>query len=164
MYRAKWGTSWYVHEGLFLIREVKAQFQRTAAALHQQAQIVTVLSSVFSLIITVCPWYTKDEILINLCVHRFNSVCVCLQVISGSNLPPPRSGKALDPFVRVEIHGIASDNCKKSTHTVRNGSKYCAWRPCTHISKHSWLWSTILILSLYWYLCYLSDLAQNLHD
>lgn len=52
------------------------------------------------------------------------SVCVYLQVISGSNLPVPRSGKALDPFVRVEIHGIPSDSCKTSTHAVKNNCKH----------------------------------------
>lgn len=51
-------------------------------------------------------------------------MCAYLQVISGSNLPVPRSGKALDPFVRVESHGIASDSRRKHTHTVKNNCKY----------------------------------------
>ncbi|XP_061772665.1 1-phosphatidylinositol 4,5-bisphosphate phosphodiesterase zeta-1-like isoform X1 [Nerophis ophidion] len=50
-----------------------------------------------------------------------------LKVISGSNLPVPRSGKALDPFVRVEIHGIASDCSRKTTHTVKNNSLNPFW-------------------------------------
>ncbi|XP_061826272.1 1-phosphatidylinositol 4,5-bisphosphate phosphodiesterase zeta-1-like [Nerophis lumbriciformis] len=50
-----------------------------------------------------------------------------LKVISGSNLPVPRSGKALDPFVRVEIHGIASDCNRKTTHTVKNNSLNPYW-------------------------------------
>ncbi|XP_054632958.1 1-phosphatidylinositol 4,5-bisphosphate phosphodiesterase zeta-1-like [Dunckerocampus dactyliophorus] len=50
-----------------------------------------------------------------------------LKVISGSNLPLPRSGKALDPFVRVEIHGIASDCNRKTTHTVKNNSLNPYW-------------------------------------
>nr|XP_057931618.1 1-phosphatidylinositol 4,5-bisphosphate phosphodiesterase zeta-1-like [Doryrhamphus excisus] len=50
-----------------------------------------------------------------------------LKVISGSNLPVPRSGKALDPFVRVEICGIASDCNSKTTHTVRNNSLSPYW-------------------------------------
>ncbi|XP_062276752.1 1-phosphatidylinositol 4,5-bisphosphate phosphodiesterase zeta-1-like [Scomber scombrus] len=50
-----------------------------------------------------------------------------LKVISGSNLPVPRSGKGLDPFVRVEIHGIASDTRRKSTHTVKNNSLSPHW-------------------------------------
>lgn len=51
-------------------------------------------------------------------------LCVCLQVISGSNLPLSRSRKTLDPFVRVEIHGIPFDSCRKSTHAVKNNCKY----------------------------------------
>ncbi|KAI3371179.1 hypothetical protein L3Q82_023810, partial [Scortum barcoo] len=50
-----------------------------------------------------------------------------LKVISGSNLPLPRSGKALDPFVRVEIHGIPSDSQKKNTHTIKNNSLSPHW-------------------------------------
>nr|XP_019934144.1 PREDICTED: 1-phosphatidylinositol 4,5-bisphosphate phosphodiesterase zeta-1-like [Paralichthys olivaceus] len=49
------------------------------------------------------------------------------RVISGSNLPIPRSGKALDPFVRVEINGIASDSCRKNTHTVKHNSLTPHW-------------------------------------
>ncbi|MEQ2274059.1 hypothetical protein XENORESO_013242, partial [Xenotaenia resolanae] len=48
-------------------------------------------------------------------------------VISGSNLPVPKSGKALDPFVRVEIHGIPSDSRTKNTHTVKNNSLSPHW-------------------------------------
>lgn len=51
-------------------------------------------------------------------------LCAYLKVISGSNLPVPRSGKALDPFVRVEIHGIASDSQRKNTHHVKHSCKY----------------------------------------
>lgn len=51
---------------------------------------------------------------------------VHLQVISGSNLPVPRGGKGLDPFVRVEIHGISSDTRRKNTRTVRNNCEYCS--------------------------------------
>ncbi|XP_074534141.1 1-phosphatidylinositol 4,5-bisphosphate phosphodiesterase zeta-1-like [Halichoeres trimaculatus] len=54
-------------------------------------------------------------------------IFVCLQVISGSNLPVPRSGKALDPFVRVEIHGIPSDSRRKNTHTVKGNSLSPHW-------------------------------------
>ncbi|XP_058502174.1 1-phosphatidylinositol 4,5-bisphosphate phosphodiesterase zeta-1-like [Solea solea] len=50
-----------------------------------------------------------------------------LKVISGSNLPVSRSGKALDPFVRVEIHGIPSDSCKKCTPTVSSNSLTPHW-------------------------------------
>ncbi|XP_041852277.1 1-phosphatidylinositol 4,5-bisphosphate phosphodiesterase zeta-1-like isoform X2 [Melanotaenia boesemani] len=50
-----------------------------------------------------------------------------LKVISGSNLPNSRTGKALDPFVRVEIHGIPSDYCQKYTHTVKSNSLSPHW-------------------------------------
>ncbi|XP_006782669.1 1-phosphatidylinositol 4,5-bisphosphate phosphodiesterase zeta-1-like isoform X1 [Neolamprologus brichardi] len=59
--------------------------------------------------------------------HKRKSTYLLLKVISGSNLPLPRSGKALDPFVRVEIHGIASDSCRKNTHTVKNNSLSPRW-------------------------------------
>ncbi|TNN82035.1 1-phosphatidylinositol 4,5-bisphosphate phosphodiesterase zeta-1 [Liparis tanakae] len=39
--------------------------------------------------------------------HGLKPTNLLLKVISGSNLPISRSGKALDSFVRVEIHGIA---------------------------------------------------------
>ncbi|XP_077567745.1 1-phosphatidylinositol 4,5-bisphosphate phosphodiesterase zeta-1-like isoform X1 [Stigmatopora nigra] len=50
-----------------------------------------------------------------------------LKVISGSNLPLPKSGKTLDPFVRVEIHGIGSDCNRKNTNTVKNNSLNPFW-------------------------------------
>uniref|UniRef100_A0A3Q0SQH1 Phosphoinositide phospholipase C n=1 Tax=Amphilophus citrinellus TaxID=61819 RepID=A0A3Q0SQH1_AMPCI len=59
--------------------------------------------------------------------HNLKSTSLMLKVISGSTLPLPKSGKALDPFVRVEIHGIASDTCRKSTHTVKNNSLSPHW-------------------------------------
>ncbi|XP_030588258.1 1-phosphatidylinositol 4,5-bisphosphate phosphodiesterase zeta-1 isoform X2 [Archocentrus centrarchus] len=59
--------------------------------------------------------------------HNLKSTSLMLKVISGSTLPLPKSGKALDPFVRVEIHGIASDICRKSTHTVKNNSLSPHW-------------------------------------
>ncbi|KAM7414826.1 hypothetical protein PAMA_019582 [Pampus argenteus] len=59
--------------------------------------------------------------------HNVKPTHLLLKVISGSNLPVPRSGKALDPFVRVEIHGIASDSRRKTTHTVKNNSLSPHW-------------------------------------
>ncbi|XP_044213643.1 1-phosphatidylinositol 4,5-bisphosphate phosphodiesterase zeta-1-like isoform X2 [Thunnus albacares] len=59
--------------------------------------------------------------------HNVKPTHLLLKVISGSNLPVPRSGKALDPFVRVEIHGIASDSRRKNTHTVKNNSLSPHW-------------------------------------
>ncbi|KAM6926499.1 1-phosphatidylinositol 4,5-bisphosphate phosphodiesterase zeta-1-like [Lycodopsis pacificus] len=50
-----------------------------------------------------------------------------LKVIGASNLPLSRSGKALDSFVRVEIHGIASDSCRYNTHIVKNNSLSPHW-------------------------------------
>ncbi|KAM4733379.1 1-phosphatidylinositol 4,5-bisphosphate phosphodiesterase zeta-1-like [Anableps anableps] len=58
---------------------------------------------------------------------RPQSTHLLLKVISGSNLPLPRSGKALDPFVRVEIHGIPHDSRTKNTHTVKNNSLSPHW-------------------------------------
>ncbi|KAM9377706.1 1-phosphatidylinositol 4,5-bisphosphate phosphodiesterase zeta-1-like [Pholidichthys leucotaenia] len=52
--------------------------------------------------------------------HKRKPTRLLLKVISGSNLPVPRSGKGLDSFVKVEIHGLPCDSCKKSTHTVKN--------------------------------------------
>ncbi|XP_031138672.1 1-phosphatidylinositol 4,5-bisphosphate phosphodiesterase zeta-1-like isoform X2 [Sander lucioperca] len=59
--------------------------------------------------------------------HGHKTTHLLLKVISGSNLPISRSGKALDPFVRVEMHGIASDSCRKNTHTVKNNSLSPYW-------------------------------------
>ncbi|XP_038562734.1 1-phosphatidylinositol 4,5-bisphosphate phosphodiesterase zeta-1-like isoform X2 [Micropterus salmoides] len=59
--------------------------------------------------------------------HSLKPTHLLLKVISGSNLPVPRGGKALDPFVRVEIHGIASDSRRKNTHTVKNNSLSPHW-------------------------------------
>ncbi|XP_017160596.1 1-phosphatidylinositol 4,5-bisphosphate phosphodiesterase zeta-1 isoform X2 [Poecilia reticulata] len=50
-----------------------------------------------------------------------------LKVISGSNLPVIKSRNTLDPFVRVEIHGITFDSRSKSTHTVKNNSMTPRW-------------------------------------
>ncbi|XP_075995080.1 1-phosphatidylinositol 4,5-bisphosphate phosphodiesterase zeta-1-like [Genypterus blacodes] len=50
-----------------------------------------------------------------------------LKVIGGSNLPLPRTGKPLDPFVRVDIEGIPSDSVRKHTHSVKNNSLAPSW-------------------------------------
>ncbi|KAM9352195.1 1-phosphatidylinositol 4,5-bisphosphate phosphodiesterase zeta-1-like [Symphorus nematophorus] len=59
--------------------------------------------------------------------HSVKPTHLLLKVISGSNLPVPRSGKALDPFVRVETHGIPSDSRRKNTHAVKNNSLSPHW-------------------------------------
>ncbi|XP_047247121.1 1-phosphatidylinositol 4,5-bisphosphate phosphodiesterase zeta-1-like isoform X1 [Girardinichthys multiradiatus] len=59
--------------------------------------------------------------------HHLKATHLLLKVISGSNLPLPKSGKALDPFVRVEIHGIPSDSHNRNTHTVKNNSLSPHW-------------------------------------
>uniref|UniRef100_A0A3Q2DRR5 Phosphoinositide phospholipase C n=1 Tax=Cyprinodon variegatus TaxID=28743 RepID=A0A3Q2DRR5_CYPVA len=48
-------------------------------------------------------------------------------VMYGSNLPSLEPGKALNPFVRVEVHGIPSDSRTKNTHTVKNNSLSPHW-------------------------------------
>ncbi|XP_032379687.1 1-phosphatidylinositol 4,5-bisphosphate phosphodiesterase zeta-1 isoform X2 [Etheostoma spectabile] len=59
--------------------------------------------------------------------HRQKPTHLLLKVISGSNLPISRSGKGLDSFVRVEMHGIASDSHRKNTNTVKNNSLRPHW-------------------------------------
>ncbi|CAJ1056398.1 -phosphatidylinositol 4%2C5-bisphosphate phosphodiesterase zeta-1-like isoform X1 [Xyrichtys novacula] len=59
--------------------------------------------------------------------HGIKPTHLLLKVISGSNLPVPKSGKALDPFVRVEIHGTPSDSKRKSTQTVKGNSLSPYW-------------------------------------
>uniref|UniRef100_A0A3P8RR27 Phosphoinositide phospholipase C n=1 Tax=Amphiprion percula TaxID=161767 RepID=A0A3P8RR27_AMPPE len=59
--------------------------------------------------------------------HSLKPTHLLLKVISGSNLPVPRSGKALDPFVRVETHGIACDSHRRCTSTVKNNSLGPYW-------------------------------------
>ncbi|KAM6960654.1 1-phosphatidylinositol 4,5-bisphosphate phosphodiesterase zeta-1-like [Aplochiton taeniatus] len=46
-----------------------------------------------------------------------------LKVISGSNLPVPWGS----PFVRVEIHGVHSDSCRRNTDTDKNNSLSPHW-------------------------------------
>lgn len=124
--------------------EGKAQCERTAdKPASLQTSVITALSAsplslhVFSLLLLALLFsplfyiYRLTLLLITFSYTPFvtistASVCVYLQVISGSNLPTPRSGRALDPFVRVEIHGIPSDSRKKNTHTVKNNCKYNA--------------------------------------
>ncbi|XP_075883519.1 1-phosphatidylinositol 4,5-bisphosphate phosphodiesterase zeta-1-like isoform X2 [Nelusetta ayraudi] len=59
--------------------------------------------------------------------HEPKPTHLLLKVISGSNLPSSRTGKTLDPFVRVEIYGIPSDSCRKSTHTDKNNALAPYW-------------------------------------
>lgn len=59
--------------------------------------------------------------------HNIQPMHLLLKVISGSNLPVSRTGKPLDPFVRVEIHGVTCDSRKKHTHTVKNNSLSPYW-------------------------------------
>uniref|UniRef100_A0A672ZLM1 Phosphoinositide phospholipase C n=1 Tax=Sphaeramia orbicularis TaxID=375764 RepID=A0A672ZLM1_9TELE len=82
-----------------------------------------------------CGYVLKPDVLTST-QRRFDPGCIqprqrhthlLLKVISGSNLPSPRTTKALDLFVRVEIHGIASDCRRKSTHSVKNNSLNPYW-------------------------------------
>ncbi|XP_046871227.1 1-phosphatidylinositol 4,5-bisphosphate phosphodiesterase zeta-1-like [Hypomesus transpacificus] len=57
---------------------------------------------------------------------RIRPTHLLLKVVSGSSLPVPSSGK-LDPFVRVEILGINSDNCKRNTDTIKHNSLSPHW-------------------------------------
>ncbi|XP_029008713.1 1-phosphatidylinositol 4,5-bisphosphate phosphodiesterase zeta-1-like isoform X3 [Betta splendens] len=63
----------------------------------------------------------------NLLLKTTCPLCLCPKVISASNLPVPRGGKALDPLVRVEIHGTASDSQRRSTHAVKSNSLSPHW-------------------------------------
>uniref|UniRef100_A0A3P8XM60 Phosphoinositide phospholipase C n=1 Tax=Esox lucius TaxID=8010 RepID=A0A3P8XM60_ESOLU len=61
--------------------------------------------------------------------YRYNlkPAHLLLKVVSGSNLPASRSGKALDPFIRLEIHGPNSDCTSRDTDTVRRNSLNPHW-------------------------------------
>lgn len=50
------------------------------------------------------------------------SVCVCVQVISGQQLPKVnlKEGSIIDPLVRVEIHGVPQDQAKQETRHIEN--------------------------------------------
>ncbi|KAK6488346.1 1-phosphatidylinositol 4,5-bisphosphate phosphodiesterase zeta-1-like [Huso huso] len=52
---------------------------------------------------------------------------VCMQVISGYHLPVPRGSKGIDPYVRVEIHGVSADNAKKQTNYVKQNAMSPRW-------------------------------------
>ncbi|MBN3302039.1 PLCZ1 phosphodiesterase, partial [Amia calva] len=51
--------------------------------------------------------------------HDFKPVHLLVKVISGDNIPVPKTRKTIDPYVRVEIHGVPSDSCRKQTNTVK---------------------------------------------
>ncbi|XP_062403202.1 1-phosphatidylinositol 4,5-bisphosphate phosphodiesterase zeta-1-like [Sardina pilchardus] len=59
--------------------------------------------------------------------HNLRPAHLLLKVISGSNLPSSRTGKALDPFVRVEIHGVVSDCCRRQTDAVKQNALSPRW-------------------------------------
>lgn len=137
----------------------KAQCETTAdKPAFLQTSIITnppslLFSTLFFLLIFDSYWFLlflRFSLIIYLNL-LYTSVCVCPQVISGSNLPLPSSGKALDPFVRVEIHGIASDTCRKNTHTVKNNCRWqntnCAYH---NVPRHSNLFSIMLDLASLW--------------
>lgn len=48
--------------------------------------------------------------------------CVCVQVISGQQLPKVnmKEGSIIDPLVRVEIHGVSQDQAKQETRHIEN--------------------------------------------
>lgn len=49
-------------------------------------------------------------------------MCVCVQVISGQQLPKVnlKEGSIIDPLVRVEIHGVPQDQAKQETRHIEN--------------------------------------------
>ncbi|XP_068168735.1 1-phosphatidylinositol 4,5-bisphosphate phosphodiesterase zeta-1-like [Antennarius striatus] len=50
-----------------------------------------------------------------------------LQIISGSNLPTSEGNRQMSPLVKVEIHGIPSDSCKKWTRVIKSNSLNPRW-------------------------------------
>ncbi|KAL0968709.1 hypothetical protein UPYG_G00270570 [Umbra pygmaea] len=59
--------------------------------------------------------------------HKLKPAQLHLKVVSGSSLPACRTGKSLDTFVRVEIHGVNSDSCARNTDTVKRNSLNPCW-------------------------------------
>ncbi|KAJ8002601.1 hypothetical protein DPEC_G00160590 [Dallia pectoralis] len=63
----------------------------------------------------------------NSCRHNLRPCHLLLKVVSGSNLPASRSGKALDPFIRLEVVGVHSDCTSQDTDTVKRNSLNPHW-------------------------------------
>ncbi|XP_063052824.1 1-phosphatidylinositol 4,5-bisphosphate phosphodiesterase zeta-1-like [Engraulis encrasicolus] len=63
----------------------------------------------------------------NASTHNLRPAQLLLKVISASNLPAPRTGKELDPFVRVEVFGAVSDCCKRQTDAVKHNALNPRW-------------------------------------
>ncbi|XP_034047726.1 1-phosphatidylinositol 4,5-bisphosphate phosphodiesterase zeta-1-like [Thalassophryne amazonica] len=59
--------------------------------------------------------------------HSPELTYLLLKIISGSDLPTSRSIKAVDRFVRVDVHGTQCDFCTKSTHGVKHNSLSPWW-------------------------------------
>ncbi|RXM35178.1 1-phosphatidylinositol 4,5-bisphosphate phosphodiesterase zeta-1 [Acipenser ruthenus] len=57
----------------------------------------------------------------------FKATNLLVKVISGYSLPVPRGSKGIDPYVRVEIHGVSADNAKKQTNYVKQNAMSPRW-------------------------------------
>ncbi|XP_033880279.3 1-phosphatidylinositol 4,5-bisphosphate phosphodiesterase zeta-1-like [Acipenser ruthenus] len=57
----------------------------------------------------------------------FKATNLLVKVISGYSLPVPRGSKGIDPYVRVEIHGVSADNAKKQTNHVKQNAMSPRW-------------------------------------
>ncbi|XP_041112158.1 1-phosphatidylinositol 4,5-bisphosphate phosphodiesterase zeta-1-like [Polyodon spathula] len=57
----------------------------------------------------------------------FKPTNLLVKVISGYSLPVPRGSKGIDPYVRVEIHGVSADNVKKQTNYVKKNAMNPRW-------------------------------------
>ncbi|KAJ0029395.1 hypothetical protein NQD34_004392 [Periophthalmus magnuspinnatus] len=78
-----------------------------------------------------CGYVLKPDVLMSM--KRFDPgwghhgmANVIIKVISGSNLPVT-GGKAMDPFVKVKIYGVACDVGKGKTQIIRNNSLSPYW-------------------------------------
>uniref|UniRef100_A0A3B3ZQK9 Phosphoinositide phospholipase C n=1 Tax=Periophthalmus magnuspinnatus TaxID=409849 RepID=A0A3B3ZQK9_9GOBI len=73
-----------------------------------------------------CGYVLKPDVLIPFSLIVLSVHVSIPQVISGSNLPVT-GGKAMDPFVKVKIYGVACDVGKGKTQIIRNNSLSPYW-------------------------------------
>ncbi|XP_041367391.1 1-phosphatidylinositol 4,5-bisphosphate phosphodiesterase delta-1-like isoform X2 [Gigantopelta aegis] len=54
-----------------------------------------------------------------------------IEIISGYQIPKPKNsskGEVIDPFIKIEVHGVASDHVEKRTKTINNNGFNPRWK------------------------------------
>ena len=54
-------------------------------------------------------------------------LCTVFQIISGYQIPKPnnsKKGEVIDPFLKIEIHGVKADQQSVKTSVIDNNGEY----------------------------------------